>query len=182
MINLVIAYSQQLQNKCKMGDTEQDHMFTIARILYNILCQDKRLNVYCIPKLNLGSDTANLRESVRLSNAFIGKNKGYHLELHSDAGAYAKGASGLYYSEAGKQFITPIMQELTDLTPWPDIGLRQRRDLLALKGTSATAGLIEVSFHDNPEEAKFIHDNAVVIAVRIASGLYKFWKGGNLIC
>ena len=178
MINLVIAYSQQRQNKCKMGDAETDHMYTIARILYNILSQDTRINTYIIQKLDTGADLANLRESVRLSNSFIKAygGKGYHLELHSDAGAYAKGASGLYYSESGRLFLEPIMKELMDLTPWPDVGLRQRRDLLALKGTVATAGIIEVSFHDNLEEAKWIHENAVPIAVRLANGLYKSIK------
>lgn len=166
-----------------MGDTEADHMYNIARILFDILSKDPRLNTYIVSRINTGSDIANLRESVKLSNTFIKMHggKGYHLELHSDAGAYAKGASGLYYSESGRQFVEPIMKELTDLTPWTDVGLKQRRDLLALKGTVATAGLIEVSFHDNLEEAKFIHENVVPIAVRIANGFYKYLKGVNLI-
>jgi hypothetical protein len=175
MINLVIAYSQQHKNKCKMGDTETDHMFTIAKALYSILAQDKRLNVYLIPQQDTGDDLNNLRGSIALSNKFIKSygGKGYHLELHSDAGAYAKGASGLYKSEAGLAFITPIMNELMDLTPTTDVGIRKRDDLGALNQTDAVAGLIEISFHDNLAEAAWIHNNPIAIAVRLANGIYK---------
>jgi N-acetylmuramoyl-L-alanine amidase len=176
MINLVIAFSQQRNNKCVLGDSEQDHMYLIAKALYDIISPDQRFNAYLIPKLNLGSDDANLKESVRLSNEFITKNggKGYHLELHSDAGGYATGASGLYYSEAGKKFITPIMAELMALTPWEeDVGIKKRLDLYALHATKAVAGLIEVSFHDQPAEAQWIHDNIKNIAVTIMTGIYK---------
>jgi N-acetylmuramoyl-L-alanine amidase len=178
-MNLVIAYSQQKNNRCAMGDTEQDHMYLFARALYNILAQDKRFNLYMPPKLNKGSDLENLRESVRLSNEFIKKNggKGYHLEFHSDAGAYAKGASFLYVSEAGKKLLEPIAAELMDLTPWPDVGIRKRTNLHALNGTKAVAGLIEISFHDNKEEAEWIHKNIVMIATRVANGIYKSLKG-----
>jgi N-acetylmuramoyl-L-alanine amidase len=175
MINLVIASSQQDANKCVMGDTEADHMYSICKALYDLVSPDKRLNVYLVPRLK-GTDTEDLRESTRLSNEFIKANgPGYHLELHSDAGAYAKGASGLYVSENGRKFVTPIMEELMKLTPWPDVGIRKRTDLYALNQTTAVAGLIEVSFHDNPEEAKWIHENTKQIALAIMTGMYKFF-------
>lgn len=183
MIHLVVAYSQQHANKCKMGDTESDHMYSIAKVVYDILSQDKRFNTFLIPRQNTGTDIGNLRASIKLSNEFIKKNggKGYHLELHSDAGGYAKGASGLYKSEAGKAFVTSIMDEITALTPTTDVGIRKRDDLGALNQTKAVAGLIEVAFHDNPEEARWIHENIITIGVAIVYGIYKFTKGRNLI-
>jgi hypothetical protein len=175
MIFLVIAYSQQHRNKCAVGDEETDHMYTIAKALYDILVQDKRLSVYLIPRQDTGDDLQNLRNSIRFSNEFIQKNggKGYHLELHSDAGGYAKGCSALYKSEAGKAFVTPIYNELADLTPTPDVGIRKRDDLGALNQTIAVSGIIEVAFHDNLQEAAWIHSNTIPIAVRIANGIYK---------
>jgi hypothetical protein len=174
MINLVIAYSQQRQNKCKMGDAEHEHCYKIAQELYNLLKPDTRFNLYLIPVQNTGNDTNNLKESVRLSNNFISKyGSGYHLEIHTDAGGYATGASGLYYSENGKKFLTPILNEITALTPWSDVGLRERKDLYALKNTKAIAGLIELSFHDNSTEAKWIHDNIQLIAAKLRDGIYK---------
>jgi len=183
MTNLVIAYSQQRTNKCKMGDTETDHMYTIAKALYSILAQDKRLNTYLIPPQDTGADLGNLRASIKLSNEFIKKNggKGYHIELHSDAGGYAKGCSALYKSEAGKVLATYLYNELADFTPTTDAGIRYRDNLGALNQTKAVAVILEVSFHDEQQQAKWIHENVIPISVRICNGLYKFLKGGNLI-
>jgi hypothetical protein len=184
MINVVIAYSQQKTNKCKMGDTEHDHMYTIARALYYILSMDKRLNTYLIPPQNTGSDSGNLKASIKLSNDFIKKNggKGYHIEIHSDAGG-GKGAVGLYVSETGKRLVLALMDDLPEITPYEhDEGrIRLRTDLGALNQTLAVAGIIEVSFHDKPDEAEWIHKNMIPINVAIAHGFYKFLKGEKLI-
>lgn len=183
MINLVISYSQQANNKCKEGDTEQDHMHAIAKALYGILSYDKRLNTYLIPRQNTGTDLGNLKASIKLSNAFIKANggKGFHIELHSDAGGYAKGCSALYKSEAGKKLATYLYNELADLTPTTDAGIRKRDDLGALNQTLAVANIIEVSFHDNAAEARWLHEEFNSIAVRLANGIYKFLKGEKIL-
>ena len=183
MINLVIAYSQQRNNKCKEGDTEQTHMHYIADVLFDILSKDKRLNTYFIPLQNTGTDNGNLKASIRLSNAFIKANggKGYHIELHSDAGGYAKGCSSLYVSEKGKVLATYLYNELSDLTPTPDAGIRYRDNLGALNQTIAVATILEVSFHDSTSEAEWIHDESIPIAVRLANGIYKFLKGEKIL-
>lgn len=181
-INLVIAYSQQRQNKCKMGDTEQDHTYTIADALFDILSLDSRLNVFIIPRQNTGTDIGNLRESIRLSNEFIKKNgKGFHIEIHTDAGGYSKGCSALYKSEAGKRLATTLYNELSDLTPTTDAGVRKREDLGALNQTLAVATILELSFHDDQKQAEWIHAEFNSIAVRLANGIYKFLKGEGLL-
>lgn len=174
VINIVISPSQQRNNRCEIGDSEQDHMYLIGQKVAEILKQYKDVNLYLIPKLS-GDDNSNLAESVRLSNEFIKNNggQGFHLSLHSDAGAYAKGATGIYFTEAGKAFMIPITKALKDLTPWEDVGLRHRADLYELKKTTAVAGLLEVSFHDNEIEAKWIHDNMSGIARAIVDGIVK---------
>jgi hypothetical protein len=121
-----------------------------------------------------GSDTENLIRCVELSNEFIANNgsEGYHLALHSDGGHYATGASGLYLTENGKNFITPVFNQISALTPWEDVGILYRSDLYELNKTIAYAGLIEVSFHDIMEEAVWIHTKVNEIADAIASGIY----------
>lgn len=184
LINVVVAYSQQAHNACKMGDTEQEHMQSIAKSLHAILSQDKRLNVYLVPQQNTGTDNGNLKASIALSNKFIRTNggKGYHIELHSDAGG-GKGAVGLYVSEGGKRLVSALMDDLPEVTPYEnDEGrIRKRTDLGALNQTVAVAGIIEVSFHDRPDEARWVHENGTSIAVAIAHGFYKFLKGEKLI-
>jgi N-acetylmuramoyl-L-alanine amidase len=70
---------------------------------------------------------------------------------------------------------------LADLTPTTDAGIRKRDDLGALNQTIAVAVILEVSFHDNLIEAKWIHDNPVPIDVRISNGFYKFLNQNKLI-
>jgi N-acetylmuramoyl-L-alanine amidase len=74
------------------------------------------------------------------------------------------------------------MGSLDDITPAQDDDrIRYRDNLGALNQTKAVAGIIEVSFHDKPDEARFIHENGNNIAVAIAYGFYKFLKGEKLI-
>ena len=82
----------------------------------------------------------------------------------------------MYKTDAGKAFIAPVIANLMKLTPWTDVGLRKRDNLGALNQTVAVAGLVEVSFHDNPTEAKWMHDNIKQIAAAIVDGLYKGMK------
>jgi len=158
-----------------MGDTEQKHTGLITDAIYDILRADKRLNIYNIPELSMGNDTANLKELVRLSNEFIKANggTGYHLSIHTDGGYNGSGASGFYYSDAGSKFGRPIYDEVCALTPWTDMSFKQRTGLYELNSTTAIAFLLEVSFHDRPEQAKWIHDNIQLIAKTIVKGLYK---------
>jgi hypothetical protein len=149
-------------------------MFQITTKVYNILKPDSRLNVFQIP-LKQGTDTQNLIDTVNISNDFILSNGGfgYHLGLHSDGGAYATGASGLHVSEGGQNWITPIFEEVSAITPWNDIGVRQRTGLWELNQTEAIAGILEVSFHDILEEATWIHNSMDLIAEAIAKGIYR---------
>jgi N-acetylmuramoyl-L-alanine amidase len=173
MINFVISPSQQKNNACVMGDTEQAHMHVIGQKVYDLLKQDTRFNPYKIPMLN-GDANANLRQVVAMSNDFIKANgdEGYHLALHSDAGGYARGTSGLYLGEKGKAWGKPIIDELCALTPWDDVGIRKRADLYELNNTTASAFLVEVSFHDQKDEAQWIHSNTDAIVQAIVRGIY----------
>jgi len=170
MINLVLSPSQQSNNECLHGDSEEDHMYDIALEVYKILEEYPELNILLIPKT-----TTSLADSVNISNQFIIKNggTGYHLELHSDAGNYATGATGIYYSPNGKDFITPIYEEMRKITPWSDVGIVRRIDLYALKHTIAVAGLIEISFHDSKKESDWIHNNMNLISRSLAIGTCK---------
>jgi N-acetylmuramoyl-L-alanine amidase len=175
-MNLVVSPSQQRGLGCLMGDSEQDHMYPIGVLVADEMALDPHFKVYLIPKLE-GQDNDNLIEAVRLSNEFIMSNDGtgYHLALHSDGGHYATGASGLYLSAEGQRFITPIFNKVSDLTPWPDVGLRRRTDLYELNNTVAYAGLLEVSFHDIAREAAWIHQSQKLIASTIVDGIYAFF-------
>jgi N-acetylmuramoyl-L-alanine amidase len=174
-INLVISPSQQFENHCKMGDTEADHTRKIATMIYKNLSKIPSINLFLVPVSNKERDTARLRDAVSMSNDFIKQNggTGYHFAIHTDAGGYATGASLLYKSEEGKKFGTPIIENIMQLTPWNDVGLKVRNGLYELNKTLAYAALIEISFHDSSKEARWIHENMQTIADVITDGILK---------
>lgn len=174
MINIILSCSQQSWNKCVMGDSEEDHTYAIAEKA-GLLLQDYDCNLLVISKDIIGSEAETLTQVVNLSNDFAYAHGGqsFHLDIHTDGGYQGKGSSGFYISENGRQFITLIQKEVASITPWLDTGVSQRNDLYVLKKTQAVAGLIELSFHDNYEEAKHIHENMDLYAMAIVRGLVK---------
>lgn len=175
MINLVISRSQQPNNKCIYCESEQYHCGLISEKIMSIIGRDDRFNAMNIPMLKMENDSQRLNAIVQMSNEFIKLHggQGYHLSIHTDAGGYATGASGLYYSDAGFCFGRHILEAISKITPWEDVGMRKRNDLYELKHTTAVAFLLEISFHDNEKEARWIHDNIDLIASTICQGIYK---------
>ena len=170
MINIVLSCSQQAWNKCLLCKSEQDHTFSICLKVAERL-KSYNANVCVLPKIT-GDEGYTLNEVVRLSNDFIRQNgnTGFHLDVHTDGGYASSGASGYYMSEGGKAFIIPVWRELTKITPYTD-GIVNLRTLKVLRDTVATAGLIEVSFHDKLDNATFVHENQDDIADAIIRGL-----------
>ena len=182
MINLVLSASQQKWNKCVMGDTENVHTQVIAYKVGEILKSwTDELNILVIGQQVTEQQTGDisaLRRVINISNEFIKENGGYgyHLDIHTDAGYAASGASGFYISDAGRRFISPIHRNISEISPWVDQGIRSWQGLLVLNSTIAVAGLIEVAFHDKQEEAEWIHNNVNDIADAIARGIMEALK------
>lgn len=172
MINIVISPSQQAWNKCAFGDSEQDHAYDICKKLVEYL-RAYNCNVNLIPKMDNVSESLGLKQIVEMSNHFIEAfgGIGYHLDVHTDAGYAGKGASAFYVSESGKGFITQIWRGISALTPWGDGNIRERNNLYILNNTIATSGLIELSFHDNVEQAKWLHQYIDAIAKNLCESI-----------
>jgi N-acetylmuramoyl-L-alanine amidase len=161
MDTIVISGSQQ-------NGIEEKLIRPIAEKLHELLQADNLVKSVLLP-LYSGNDEQALYQAIQASNAI---NPDYHLAIHADAGGYARGASGLYFSENGKRFIAPITHAIENETPWPDVGTKKRVDLGELKNTTAVAGLIELSFYDNSEELKWMQNNMELIATTLKNGIY----------
>jgi N-acetylmuramoyl-L-alanine amidase len=111
-----------------------------------------------------------LTEIVRDSNEW---KPDIHVAIHSNAGG-GKGTEVLYYSDEGYKLAKCIYDELATLTPWPDRGIKRRPDLYELKHTIAPACIVEVAFHDDPEQAAWIMEHKEDIARAISKGICKY--------
>lgn len=98
------------------------------------------------------------------------------LDTHTDAGG-AYGTTGLYYSTAGKSWITHIYNAVRAYSPGGDHGVRYRADLGILSGTKPVSGLVELGPHDRAESTKHLAENpggyarATVLGICAALGL-----------
>lgn len=118
-----------------------------------------------------------LAEVVRESNAVRPR---IHVALHSNASnGQARGAE-VYthrFGGRGEQLARDIYSFLSPLTPTEDLGVKESYSLFNGQGmyenrrTVAPAALVEVAFHDNPEDAQFIIDNIFEIGRAISQGI-----------
>ncbi len=118
-------------------------------------------------------------DAVRLSNA---GQYGLHLALHSNAALPAQAGrvrgSQVYYfpdSAESKRAADIFVSQLKKIYPLPDLVKSVPTTTLGeVIRTKAPAVLIEVAYHDNPEDAEWIRDNIDTIARYMALGTGEF--------
>ena len=101
-----------------------------------------------------------------------------HLPIHTNA--FDKKVAGLrimVYKKGGEaeQIAQAIMDTLAPITPGKSDGISVYNTLYEINNSKAICVYVEVGFHDNPEEAKWIIEHTNDIAVAIAKGLCKHY-------
>lgn len=107
-----------------------------------------------------------LTDVVRSSNAWL---PNLHLVLHSNAGG-GRGVECFYYpgSPVGTKVADALFCALGQINPGGRRRCVPNAKLIELSQTDAPAAYVEVGFHDNPEEAKWIVGSTGLIARTIA--------------
>ena len=163
-INPSVQYSNLYTSS--LGN-EGKHMNDISKLLVSMLDTYTNLEVYSnntMPGLSLSS-------SVKESNN-VGAD--YHLALHSNAGG-GKG-SEIFYTKSSYNFSKSILDSLNDILPYKTRGLKDgSKALYELKATKASACLLEILFHDEINQAKFIIENKIEIAEAIYEGIVLYF-------
>lgn len=110
-------------------------------------------------------------------------NSELHLAIHSNAapanamGRY-EGADIYYYptSVGGKRFAQIIQDNYKNIYRDPNnIDVIPTTSLAEVRRTSAPSALIEVAYHDNPEEAQWIRDNINNIARNLSQSVAEYF-------
>ena len=117
--------------------------------------------------------------SVRLSNQ---GNFDLHLALHSNAAppvnaGQARGSQVYYYTDSvqGKRAADIFANNLKEIYPIPSkVETVPTKNLGELNRTKAPAILIELAYHDNPDDAQWIRDNIGTIAQNLAVSVSDF--------
>lgn len=104
-----------------------------------------------------------------------------HLGIHSDAlNGQARGCTVFCYNpsnlaSAGTQMAYLLYARVSALTPTADRGVRAGT-MAEVKTVKAPATLIEIAFHDNPDDAAWIVKHIEEIANAIFMSILDLWK------
>lgn len=123
-----------------------------------------------------------LQQIVAQSNALSPR---IHVAIHSNASASgnARGPS-VYVHKFGRdseRLANDIYDQLLAIAPTDGLGVNEGytafggQGYYELRRTRAPAVLIEVAFHDNPEDAQYIIDNIYELGVAIAKGILEYF-------
>lgn len=103
------------------------------------------------------------------SNAYAGKARGCEVFCHRFGGE-------------GERLARLVYAELEPLTPTKDRGVKeglnhfgQGKPLYELARTVAPAALVEIAFHDNPDDARWILVNIEPIGIALAKGILNYF-------
>lgn len=114
-----------------------------------------------------------LKKVVAESNS---KKPDIHFAIHSNAGG-GRGCEIYAYAPGGKgeKLARAVYTGLEPLTPTADRGVKFNPNLYELRMTTAPAALVEVAFHDNPEDAVWNIRNIEPIGNGIAQGILRYF-------
>ena len=97
-----------------------------------------------------------------------------HMPIHTNAcDGKVAGLRIFVYKRGGEaeKIAQAIMDSLAPITPGASDGISAQPQLYEVKNSTGLCVYIEVGFHDNPEEARWIIEHTQDIAVAIAKGL-----------
>lgn len=143
--------------------TEAEHMNNIANYMV------KELANYDFIDLKTNSNYLPLSQSVKESNTF---NADIHFALHSNAGG-GKGLEILTINS--KKFSNTMYEGFFELGNFKRRGIKDGSSIYEIKNSKAKdVALIELLFHDNVDEAKFIVNNEKRIAKNLTNSLVNY--------
>ena len=163
---IYISPSDQTKNLYAVGNTnEAEQCRKIALALVDALGR-------CgfAAKTNV-SPSASMYDRVKESNAW---GADAHIPVHTNAyNGKVAGFRGFYYSTGseGYKLVTAIRNAVAPITPGTSDGLSANTKLHEVKSSNAPCSYLELGFHDNPEEAKFIIDHTRDLAEAICKGI-----------
>lgn len=152
--------------------TEEQRMNQIADVCERVLRQHRVILYRNKPEMSLAQVVAD-------SNA---KKPDIHFAIHSNAGG-GRGCEVFChrFGGEGEKLARAIYSVVEPLTPSGDRGIKEGcnrfgpgKPLYELAYTNAPAALIEIGFHDNPEDAAWIVNNIEAIGTALAKGILNY--------
>ena len=170
MPNIYLSPSTQEFNPYAGGGNEEQYMNLIADAMEPYLAASGIRFTRNTPDMTAAS-------SIAASNS---GNYDLHLALHSNASATgtARGIEAYYSpsSERGKRFAEIVARNLQLIYPLPNSSrIVPTTSLGEVTRTRAPSVLVEIGYHDNPEDAQWIRENLNAIAENLVLSLTEYF-------
>ena len=134
-----------------------------------------------------GIEFSRNRPEMTLGEAIADSNSGeydFHLAIHSNAAPESlagtlKGTDVYYYATSpyGQEMADLIAAEFERIYPYPnEVDTVPTVTLRELRRTEAPSALVEVAYHDNPEDAAWIKQNIPEIAEALSRALAQYFN------
>lgn len=173
MANIYLSPSLQEFNEYLSGGSEEYYMNLIADAMEPYLMASD-------------IDFTRNRPEQTLTEVINESNAGtydLHLALHSNAApenlkGQLMGPDIYYYEDSvkGKIFAEILAENIKEIYPNPElVNVVPTTSLRELRRTSAPSTLIEIAYHDNPEDEQWIKNNIDLIAEKIVESLTDFF-------
>ena len=170
MPNIYLSPSTQEFNPYSGGGNEEQYMNLIADAMEPYLAASGIRFTRNTPDMTAASPIA-------ASNS---GNYDLHFALHSNASATgtARGIEAYYSpaSERGRRFAEIVARTLQLIYPLPNSSrIVPTTSLGEVKRTRAPGVLVEIGYHDNPEDAQWIRNNVNTIAENLVLSLTEYF-------
>ena len=163
---IYISPSDQTKNFYAVGNTnEAEQCRRIALALVDAL---ERCGFAAKTNVN---PSASMYDRVKESNAW---GADAHIPVHTNAyNGKDAGFRGFYYSAGGNGYklVTAIKNAVAPITPGTSDGLSANPKLYEVKSSNAPCAYLELGFHDNPVEARYIIDHTRELAEAVCKGI-----------
>lgn len=173
MPRVYLSPSLQEYNTFVNGGTEEEIMNLIADAMEPYLMASDIEFVRNSPEMSLG-------EAIAQSN---NSNVDFHLAIHSNASPASiagqrQGPVVYYYSSSqpGREMADLIAENMEEIYPDPSkVQTMPTVTLRELRRTNAPSALVEVAYHDNPEDAAWMKANIDSIARALSRSLAEYF-------
>ena len=169
---IYLSPSTQEYNPYNGGGSEEEYMNLVADAMEPYLTASGIRYVRNTPDMTAASSI------VQSNNG----NYDLHFAIHSNAAGNAAGSvrgSEVYYyptSEKGKRFADILAQNLQLIYPLPNkVRTISTTSLGEVRRVKAPGVLVELAYHDNAEDARWIRDNVDEIAANLVLSLTEYF-------
>lgn len=163
---IYISPSSQTENKYAVGNTsEAEQCRKIAQKVVEAL---KRCGFEAKTNTEEGKT---MYDRVKESNVW---GADAHIPIHTNAfDGKVAGFRGFCFNKTGEGYklVLAIKEAVAPMTPGTSDGVSAQPELYEIKASTAPCAYVEVGFHDNPEEARWIIGHIEEIAEAICKGV-----------